>query len=66
MSDENHLLVCREHSGLCVKQAEDSKRLDAAWRAIDAMRMWVIAGMGSLLLESIVIIINFLSKQRGG
>lgn len=62
---DDHITVCPAHSGIIVKQAEDSKRIDAAWRAIDGIRLWVIAGMGSLLIESIVIIVNMLSKKGG-
>jgi len=63
---------CQEHSGheARIKSLEES-RIDM-WKAngktnerIDGMKNWVIAGMSSLLLQLIIVIITVALKVKG-
>lgn len=61
-SDFRSVSVCTEHSGHDFRIAALEKSDEKQWRKIDNMKNWVIAGMGSLLLECMVIIVTILSK----
>lgn len=57
--------VCHEHSGQCKAIAVLEQTDRDQWKAINGMRAWVIAGMGSLLLECIVVLGGIVFKKLG-
>ena len=56
---------CLKHSGLekAIKVLEETDK--SQWAAINAMRSWVVAGMGALLLQCIVFIGGVIFKKLG-
>jgi hypothetical protein len=54
-----------DHSGTCEAIATLKESDDKQWEAINGMRAWVIAGMGSLLVQAILIIMAIVFKKTG-
>jgi hypothetical protein len=69
----NQATVCNEHSGVCANWQNNEKAImqlksdtekdrSEIWKAIDGMRAWVVAGMGSLVLAMGTFIITNISS----
>lgn len=46
---------CNEHSGLDERVKRDEEDIQRLWKAIDVIRGWVVAGMGSMVVYFLVI-----------
>ena len=53
---------CGEHSGVCERMRNAEQNIEKIWKAIDAMRAWVMAGMGALLIQAVVFIISLVKN----
>lgn len=49
---------CDEHSGLEARVARDTEDIQRLWKAIEKMRAWVVAGMGSMIGYVLILVIN--------
>ena len=52
---------CNEHSGVCKRMDRAERDIQKLFDAIDRMKYWVIAGMGSMLISGIAFIVNLLA-----
>lgn len=69
MNEREH---CLEHSGCIARirnlereQGQMNKDIHSAHRRVDGMKNWVIAGMTSMILQLIVLIISVWAKSKG-
>lgn len=56
---------CVEHSGIEARLDKVEQDTKAQWGAIDRMRAWVIAGMGAVILQLALALVDVLKKGHG-
>jgi hypothetical protein len=49
---------CAQHSGVCERMNAAEKNIDELWKGVNAIKNWVIAGMGSLVLAVFTFVIS--------
>ena len=55
MQQQRRCTDCPEHSGVESDLDHDKESIKEIWKAINAMRAWVVAGMGSMVAYFLVI-----------
>lgn len=59
---------CYDHSGNCEAIGSTKKEVDKIWlqidkvnKSIDGIKTWIIAGMGSIILQGAIALIKYLT-----
>jgi hypothetical protein len=64
--NEGNVDHCKSHELVEYFMTENNKAHDDFWKAINGMRMWVIAGAGAVILQLGLVVINLLSNHKAG
>lgn len=54
---------CQQHSGVCADMENVKKSIDSLWKGLNAMKGWVITGMGSTILAMALFILELVTKK---
>jgi len=48
--NEEPMNHCADHSGFCARLDAHEKAIDQLWKAVNGIKAWIIAGMGSMIV----------------
>lgn len=49
---------CQDHTGHSARIVNTETNIEKLWKEVNSMKKWVIAGMGGLIVELIIVIIT--------